>query len=156
MKSSILSASLRKQKLLIEIIAALLLLFFAHTAIDNFLNRLSLRNLFRILPFTYNKADFLSWFIPIIKTFTVALLFFPRTRLLGISISFIVAAIFTVYLIYTPKWPHEFGGILNYLNYTQHLFLICSLCVLSLFAFILCIGKIKKEDKIEHPPVIFT
>src|SRR5690349_2600379 len=121
MENTILSGGMPRRNVYIEIIAALLLLFFAHTAIDNFLNRLSLRNLLRILPITYNKADLLSWLIPIIKIFTAILLFFPRTRLPGLIIAILITSVFTGYLLYTPALPHEFGGILNYINFTQHL-----------------------------------
>ncbi|OQP59910.1 hypothetical protein A3860_35965 [Niastella vici] len=147
----------RKKRIFIEIAAAILLLFFAHTAIDNFLNRLSLRNLLRILPITYNKADFLSWAIPIIKSITVLLLFFPRTRISGIILSIIITMIFTGYLLYTPRLPHEFGGILNYINFTQHLILISFLSILSISMFILNRNTLNNVDKkANNGTAIFT
>lgn len=156
MKRTTLSGNTPKRKLIVEIIAAILILFFAHTAIDNIIDRLSLRNLLRILPLTYNKADIVSWTIPFTKLSVTFLLFFPRTRLYGGILALITMTIFSAYLIYTSRWPHEFGGILNFLSFKQHLILSMSLAAISLILIILSNKRARQGDSDTQPTVIFT
>lgn len=97
----------------VEIITALLLVFFVHSAVDNYFNLLSLKNM---LPFYTKNAGQVAWALVIIEVGIGLLLFFPGTRLFGLTLSLLFLLTLTIIVARNPNSPHFFGGILNYLG----------------------------------------
>ncbi|WP_143197437.1 hypothetical protein [Chitinophaga niabensis] len=115
-----------------EIITALLLVFFVHSAIDNYLNLLSLKNL---LWFYTKHVGITAWFIVFIEAGIAILLFFPKTRIHGLAATLLFVIILATVVLLNPHSPHLFGGILNklgkrfYLPFEIFLFLITLLAI---------------------------
>lgn len=117
--------SMKQSKKIVEIISALFILLFFYTAINKWL---FVREFIYVLsesPLIGSFAPFVGWSIIFLELLLTALLFFPRTRLVGLKGSFILMAIFTGYIAYmvafTPKLPCSCGGVIGLMNWSQHL-----------------------------------
>lgn len=153
MKNRTLPDNKPKRNMIIEIISSLLLVFFIHSIIYNFINLQSLKNLLGF--YTRNKSE-TAWLIVITETLIALLLFLPQTRLLGFfSVLFI--SIFAGYIVIKFSFfPHHFGGILNNFSKTQHI-LFYSLLILMAITGIFLHFFWKKEHKIKRQDsVVFT
>ncbi|MRG45843.1 hypothetical protein GFS24_12005 [Chitinophaga sp. SYP-B3965] len=115
----------------VEIVTALLLVFFVHSAIDNFLNFLSLKNL---LWFYTRSVGAVASSIIIIEAGIAILLFLPRTRLAGLILSLLFLLTLTIIVARTPHSPHLFGGVLNYLGKRWYLPFEITMIVLTSIA----------------------
>lgn len=115
---------------LIEIISALLILLFVYTGISKLNDQDNFQAVLSQSPLIGSRANFLSWYLPIIELLTALLVFLPFTRKLGLKISLILMCLFTGYISYmilfTPHLPCSCGGVLKQMTWTQHLlFNIC-------------------------------
>lgn len=127
---------LKFNKILIEVIVAVLLIVFLHTAISKLLAFSS----FRIQMFqspVFQKIPLLAAITgPSLEITAAALLIFRRTRMPGFILSFCLMAFFTWYVWYLmttmPHLPCSCGGVVSWLNWPQHLALNIILTVLSL------------------------
>jgi uncharacterized membrane protein YphA (DoxX/SURF4 family) len=116
---------LKTRRLVIEIISALLLLLFSYTGImkiidhDNFQGVLSQSALIGIW------SQELAWLVPIIELVTALLLFIPRTRIKGLTLSLVLMCMFTVYIFYMITFmshlPCNCGGVIKKMSWEQHL-----------------------------------
>jgi uncharacterized membrane protein YkgB len=137
-----------KKNKVVELASAFLILLFFYNALDAFINLQSVKNLLRILPFTYNKYQVVAWVIVIVQ-FAIALLaFFPKTRLYGFSLAIVWSISIISFLLYTPKWPHEFAGVYNYLYLKQQITLSVFTIVLAIIGLVLLKYKGKKKPEI--------
>ncbi|WEK36476.1 MAG: hypothetical protein P0Y53_03100 [Candidatus Pseudobacter hemicellulosilyticus] len=70
-------------------------------------------------------GGFLSIAIPMVEIVTAILLLLPRTRLLGLFISFVMMTAFTTYILsllyFAPSAGCSCGGIIKKLSWEQHL-----------------------------------
>jgi hypothetical protein len=114
-----------KRNYVVEIIAALLILLFAYTSI----NKLMDHHRFWVLlhndtPQTRSYATFLSWAIPLSEVAIIFLLFFPKSRRLGLWGSLAIMLLFTGYLAYmlffTSDRPCGCGGVIEKMTWNQH------------------------------------
>lgn len=119
----------RKRNILIEIISSLLLIFFVHSVISNYVSMQSLKNL---LAFYTRYTAEAAWAIIITEAIIAILLLIPAVRGIGFA-AVIVVALFAIYTVLkTPYFPHDFGGILNSLHSNQQICFYCLLAVLSI------------------------
>ena len=125
-----------------EVITALLIVFFVHSAIDNFLNLLSLKNL---LWFYTRNVEFTAWLLVIIEAVIAVLLFFPATRLAGLVLSFLFLLSLIIVVLRNPHAPHFFGGILNYLSKKIYLPFGITLIFITLIAITLKKRNLTKD-----------
>jgi signal transduction histidine kinase len=94
----------------VDVSTAVLLLYFVHSFVSTYIQFLSLRN---TLAFYTENREFWVWTLIVTEFITALLLFVPKTRLYGLTLS-LLFAIFVITLIFiTPHYPHHFGGILN-------------------------------------------
>ncbi len=114
------------KKYTLFVITCLLLVLFTYTAASKLLGYerfvLELRN----QPLPRQWKTVLSWMIPCTELLVSFFLFFPKTRLLGFVMSFLLLLGFTTYtglvlLNYFDRIPCSCGGIIKQLNWTQHL-----------------------------------
>lgn len=142
-----------KRKLIIEIISALFIVFFVHTAISCFIRIQSLKNL---LAFYTPHITGTAWTIVLTEAVIVLLLVIRRTRTIGLLLSllFMLGLGITVWL--TPHYPHDFGGILNDKPERQLILIAITGSVLALVAILLGIKSIKKANRLEEIPVVYT
>lgn len=141
-----------KRKTIVEIISALLIVFFLHSAISNYIQLQSLKNLLAF--YTINTTE-VAWAIVIVEAVIALLLFISRTRLTGL----LAVLLFTLYAGYTvlrtPHFPHDFGGILNNLSSKQHILIYVLLALMTIAGIWLAIRK----PRLKAPPtsdVVFT
>ena len=116
-----------KNKRLVEIIAALLILLFVYTGASKFMEIRHFRLVLSQSPLIGTRARLLSWSLPLIELNAAALLFFPITRKGGFIVSIFLLVLFTIYISYmilfSPELPCSCGGVIKRLTWTQHLWL---------------------------------
>lgn len=153
MKLNTLSGKMPRRNLFVEIIAALLLLFFVHSVISNYIQLQSLKNLLAF--YTRNTAT-VAWLMITAETMIALLLFLPKTRKLGF-IAVLLAALFTGYLqLSKPYYPHDFGGIINYLAKNQQYGLYSLLILLSLTGLLFTVIRKKPKPELSTTDIVFT
>ena len=152
MKNEILRGDKPKKNLIVEIVAATLLIFFVHTFISSFIQLQSLKNL---LAFYTKYTTETAWLMIASELLLSILLFMPRLRKWGL-ILVIPFAILGFYIVITHyRYPNDFGGILNVLSSTQQLVLYCLLFVLALSGLLSRFRKQKTKIE-EKASVAFT
>lgn len=117
---------MKNKKLIIEIITALLVLLFLHTALSKFMDFSGFKHDLDNQPFPATFTPFLKWFIPITELWIVAMLLFEKTRTIGLYASLILMSVFTLYtalvLFHVFAYvPCSCGGVVKYLSWSQHL-----------------------------------
>jgi hypothetical protein len=134
-----------KRTMLIEIISSLLLCFYFFTAINSFFQLQSLKNL---LAFYTLHTSAVAWTLVIAETCVAALLFFRKTRATGF-IAALAMLVYAGWMIKTyPRFPHDFGGLFNFLKTKQELYLITLLSSLCIIALALILVRRKPEEKV--------
>jgi hypothetical protein len=122
---------------------------FTYTALNKFLHHEQFKIVLLQSPLISAMASLLAWFIPTIEILLVSLLFFQRPRLLGLYGSFLLLALFTLYIIYMLAWvpnlPCSCGGFIQLLSWKQHLLFNSFLIVLSLIAISMERSVLKKQ-----------
>jgi len=149
-----------KRNLIIEIISSLLILLFVYTALSKLLDYAAFKNVLSKSPLIGGKAAIVALALPITEGLIAVLLFFPRWRLRGLYGSFAAMTIFTLYLaymiIFTPKLPCSCGGVLKQMNWNQHLLFNIFFLLASLTGIVLERKRIRQEEELELPSVVFT
>jgi hypothetical protein len=127
-----------KRNYVVEIIAALLILLFAYTAASKLMEH----EKFWVLlhndtPLTKPYATFLSWAVPFSEAGISLLLFFPKSRRLGLWASLAIMMMFTGYLGYmiffTNDRPCGCGGVIEKMTWNQHFIFNIFFTLLSAF-----------------------
>ncbi|MFD2825744.1 MauE/DoxX family redox-associated membrane protein [Leeuwenhoekiella polynyae] len=99
-------------------------------------------------PVLTSYAEVMVWLIPGIEILLAALLFIDKTRRLALIASYLLMCMFTAYIIlilnYADYIPCSCGGILEELNWTQHLFFNLGCIILALIG--LFLGKAQSQD----------
>jgi putative oxidoreductase len=128
-------AGYSKWDTLLQLIAAVFIFLFVYTAVSKFLDFKSFKLTLHASPLITNKNVWVAWAIPLAELIVAALLFIPRTRLLGLYGSFGLLALFTLYLgymlLFTPNRPCVCGGVIKAMSWGQHLVFNCFLTLLS-------------------------
>lgn len=114
-----------KRSVVVEVIAALFILLFTYTALSKLGDRQGFRNVLFQSPLIGKAADLISWIIPVLELFISLLLFFPKTRKIGLYAATSLMAVFTVYITYMILFekdlPCSCGGVIGTMNWGQHL-----------------------------------
>jgi hypothetical protein len=91
-------------------------------------------------PLLNKNSRLLSWAIPFLELGISGLLFIPYFKPYGFLLSAIILASFTLYiaymLIFIPELPCSCGGIIQQMNWTQHLIFNLFFFLLSLYGWI--------------------
>ncbi|AXY76089.1 hypothetical protein D3H65_19795 [Paraflavitalea soli] len=134
-----------KKNTFVEVIAALLLVFYVHSLISIYVQLQSLKNM---LAFYTLHTSFFAWSFVVVELLIVIAIFLPKTRALG----FILSATFAITLIITtkltPGYPHDYGGLINVLSTNLKLTLLITITILSLLGFGLKLRKQKVKQQI--------
>jgi uncharacterized membrane protein len=142
-----------KRKTIVEIITILFLVFFIHNVINNYVGLQSLKNL---LGFYTRNFIIVAWTIIVIETINVVLLIVPGTRTLGLLMTSLLMLALAITVWITPYFPHDFGGILNDRTGPQIIFFAIFGVILALVGALLNPKIIKKSNRQEKAPVIYT
>lgn len=125
----------------IEIFVAIIIIVLLYTGISKLIDRLSFHVNLEMNPLFHNYALFVSYAAPILEIVLAVSLIFTKTRKAGLLASAFLMSFFTGYVIYLmvslPNLPCSCGGIVGWLNWTQHLILNIFLTIISFAGFLL-------------------
>ncbi|GGH65613.1 putative membrane protein YphA (DoxX/SURF4 family) [Filimonas zeae] len=128
------------KKWIIEIICLLYILLFMYAALSKLIDYQKFTEQLQESPLK-RFAGIVAWITPATEILLSILLFIHRTRKAALFGSFLLMMGFTVYIIYILKYasdiPCSCGGILENMNWTQHLIFNIAFTLLALVALIL-------------------
>lgn len=118
-----------------QLIAAIFIFLFTYTASAKLFSFASFRSTLGRLPLIGHFSSALAVGLPLLELTVSALLFFPKSRLLGLYASLILMAIFTIYIGYSllsgSNLPCSCGGVIQNLSWREHLLLNFTLTSLA-------------------------
>ena len=127
-----------KKSVLIEIIALFFVVLFLYTGISKLMELDVFVEQLYESPILAPIAPVVAWGMPVTEFIISLLLFFPRYRLKGLYLTFILMTLFTAYIItlftINPELPCSCGGIIEALSWKGHMVFNSSLILLSLVA----------------------
>lgn len=130
-----------KRKTIAEIIALLYVCLMLYTAISKLSDYNMSREQMAMMPLMTPVAYIVAWLLPVTEILIAALLFFPKTRVLGLKIVTGLMLSFSVYIIYMMIYyehlPCSCGGFLDLLSWPAHLILNGTFIVLGIIAMLL-------------------
>ena len=144
-----------KQKFIIpsfqEIVSYSLIFLFVYAAVNKLADFEKFYVQLKQSPLLTSLAMVTAWIIPSLEIIISVLLSFPVSRLIGLYASFALMMLFTCYIIaivnLSEHVPCSCGGILENMNWTQHL--IFNICFVILTASaVLYVRKPRHEPKI--------
>ena len=131
-----------KRQVVIECIAALLILLFLYASVSKFLDFKRFVDEMNNQPLPNSWTPFLVWGIPFVEIAISAALLFEYTRLLAFYASLVLMTLFTIYAImilahFFPYIPCSCGGVIRKLTWPQHLALNLIYVALSVLGLVL-------------------
>lgn len=131
----------KSKRTLVEILIYFFILLFLYAATSKLLTYNEFVIQIQQSPLLSDFALILAWAVPGIEIMICILLFFPKTQLSGLYASFSLMIAFTGYIIailtFSTRVPCSCGGILEKMNWTDHLIfnvVVTLLMLLSVFA----------------------
>jgi len=131
-----------KRQVVLECIAALLILLFLYASVSKFLDFKRFIDEMNNQPLPNSWTPFLVWGIPCLEIAISAALLFEYTRLLALYASLVLMTSFTIYSImiiahFFPYGPCSCGGVIRKLTWPQHLALNLFYVALSVLGLVL-------------------
>lgn len=139
-----------KNKVIVELIVALLVSLFVYASVSKLLTYEDFRAAMLNQPVPLWSAVILSWLLPAVELITVGLLMNYRTRLIGLSVSVLLMSIFTGYvgLVLAGSFgriPCSCGGILKNMGWHVHLVFNLFFLLLAIVGIVLFRKKRRQE-----------
>jgi len=133
------------RSVIIETISVLYISMFIYTALSKWSDYDMTREQMALMPLLTPVAHIIVWLLPSTEIAISLLLFFNRTRKIGLYAAATLMVLFTLYIaymmMYYPTLPCSCGGFLNALSWTGHLIFNTVYIVLGVIALVL----LKKE-----------
>jgi len=131
-----------KRQVVLECIAALLILLFLYASVSKFLDFKRFIDEINNQPLPNSWTPFLVWCIPLLEIAISVAVVFEYTRLLAFYASLVMMMLFTIYAIlilthFFPYVPCSCGGVIRKLTWPQHLILNLFYLTLSILGIIL-------------------
>lgn len=105
-------------------VASLFILLFVYTAASKLQNLIPLRYVITQTGIGYPVATVLALLIPVSELLIALFLFVPKTRTLGLLLSFVLMSVFSLYvlwvLLFAKDLPCSCGGIIEELGWKVH------------------------------------
>ncbi|PIF45352.1 methylamine utilization protein MauE [Chryseobacterium sp. 52] len=144
---------MRNKKLIPELITALLVLLFLHTAISKILDLDGFARDLNNQPFPNSLTPFLLWLLPLSEMVIAVALLFEKTRSMGLYASLVLMSLFTMYtalvLLHVFAYvPCSCGGVVSYLSWPQHL--IFNLFFTSITYWAITLQKNKADPELKY------
>jgi hypothetical protein len=112
-------------KYFIDIVSLILIFLFVYAAASKLLDYQRFLLQLGQSPILTHFANWIVWVIPGLEIIISALLAFPVYRILGLYASFSLMTLFTAYIIAITRFsdyiPCSCGGLLQHMNWNQHL-----------------------------------
>lgn len=120
-------STITKSQLIEEVITVMSICLWIYAAVSKLADFETFQRQMSKQVFGFGFENLLTWMLPTIELFAVALLIFSNTRFLGFLLSFSLMAVFTAYIIlvisgFFPRIPCTCGGILGNMGWHQHLY----------------------------------
>jgi putative oxidoreductase len=131
-----------KKQLILEGIAALLIMLFLYASISKFIDFKRFIEEIDNQPLPNSWTPFIVWSVPFLEIAISTAVAFEYSRLLGFYASLVMMIIFTIYSIlvlthFFPYIPCSCGGVIRKLSWPQHLVLNLFYVALSVLGLIL-------------------
>lgn len=141
-----------KRTLVIEIIAALLILLFLYAAFSKLLEFRTFVAELDEHPLFRDRAVSIAVLIPAVEILTAVCLFIPATRRWGLWESLALMSVFTLYigamLAFDSHLPCSCGGVLQQLSWKQHF-------IFNIGFMLLALGGVLLQRRISKPEKTF-
>ncbi|WP_110056693.1 MauE/DoxX family redox-associated membrane protein [Chitinophaga sp. S165] len=138
-----------KREQIVFVIAVLLQVLFFYAAVSKVSDMEKFRTEIGQSPLLTYFVPVIAIGVPVFEIAIVGLLYFERTRLLGLYLSLFLMAAFTAYVIAIMRFashvPCSCGGILSNMNWKQHLGFNIAFTGLALAGILLVENYTKKE-----------
>jgi putative oxidoreductase len=139
-------ATVSKRDLVVELICGLLIFLFCYTALSKLLNLEKFVRDMKSQPLPDVVSGSLVVLLPFSEVLISGLLFFKKTRLRGLLLSLILMISFIIYIVTVltggfDKVPCSCGGVIEWLNWEEHLLLNLFFVLLIMFALMLETGS---------------
>lgn len=143
-----------KTSTILQVVSALLILLFVYTALSKLqdFEQFKVQLYAQTLP--HALATVLIWTLPELELITAALLFFERTRPVGLWISFALMVLFTGYIAlvlldFFGRVPCSCGGVIKTLGWKLHLVFNLIFLLLTILSIVLENGERRSNGKQE-------
>lgn len=139
------------QKSIIEIICYLYIGLFLYAAASKLIGYEKSQLQLSKSPITTDYANILVWLVPTIEIIISVLLFIPTTKTIALYAALALMSMFTAYIYailnFSSSIPCSCGGVLETLDWDEHL--IFNIC----FMILAIIAILMKNEKTEQPLV---
>ncbi|MRG48465.1 hypothetical protein GFS24_25340 [Chitinophaga sp. SYP-B3965] len=136
------------KKIIIQVIVALFVILWVYTGYNKLVEYEEFRITLGRSPFIQPLAGFIAVVLPTGELLLALLLVIPKTRLLGLYLSFVTMTLFTGYiwlmLQYASDLPCSCGGVLEMMDWDDHLLFNAAFTVAALVAIVLSIMRKRK------------
>lgn len=145
---------MKAKRIIVEIICLLFIVLWVYAGLSKWTDPEFTEQLNKS-PYLEGWSGFVSVVLPIGEIAMAILLIFPRTKLLGLYLSFFTMVLFTGYIYAMINFSHytpcSCGGILSKMDWNTHLIFNLAFCVLAVVAILLWQ---KPNAKTDHQSVI--
>jgi uncharacterized membrane protein YphA (DoxX/SURF4 family) len=149
----IISFSWLKKSFLVEIISMWFIILFLYTGIAKLMEFDVFQEQLAESPILEPIVSLVAWGLPLTEFLISILLFFPKYRLKGLYLTFVLMILFTTYIItlftISPELPCSCGGIVEQLSWKGHL-------IFNGFMIILSIAGIRMQIKLNQNRINVT
>jgi hypothetical protein len=109
----------------LEITCLLYIVLFIYAATNKLLDFENFQVQLGQSPLLSSHAGWVSWLVPVSEIIIAGLLFSPKTKLIGLYCAFSIMILFTSYIViilnFSPFVPCSCGGVLEKMNWEEHL-----------------------------------
>lgn len=134
-----------------DVAAYLFILLFVYAAVSKLLDYENFAVQIGQSPLLSAYAGLLAWLVPTLEIIISFLLIFKRLRLWSLFAAYVLMIMFTAYIFimlnYSSFLPCSCGGILEKLDWTEHLIFNVGFVMLALIAMILIMSQ-KNQQKV--------
>jgi hypothetical protein len=127
---------MRLIKIIVEFISLLLVFLFVYAAANKLMDVQKFKVQLGLSPLLTAYASWLAWIVPLSEVCISVMLMIARTRLIALYMSFSLMVVFTSYIVAILKFsdfvPCSCGGILESLNWTEHLVFNCVFVLIAM------------------------
>lgn len=140
--------SISTKNSIIKVISYLYILLFVYASVSKLLDYENFRLQLGQSPLIGAYAEWFVWLVPLLEIFIAVLLLFNRLRFWGMYAGYILMLMFTAYIFimlnYSSYVPCSCGGVLEKLEWTEHLIFNGLFVILALLGLILMRTQLRK------------
>lgn len=129
------------KKLGVDLICYTYFLLFLYAAVSKLLDYESSEIQMAKSPIITDFAYLLAWLVPVIEITIAMMLVIPKTMMLGLYASLALMSMFTAYIIailnFSTSIPCSCGGVLESMDWTEHLIFNLAFIALAIIAILL-------------------